>query len=167
MIKTLCAKIRRILNGKRTRGFEIVDDKFRKHPDVDVKLPIRGTSSSMAYDFFSNETVTILPGEQHLFATDIKAYMKEGECLVGNVRSSQGLKKHLSFANSQAWIDGDFYSNSSNDGNIGICLYNYGEEPQMIEKGERIAQFAFLPYLVADNCNTDNKRIGGFGSTGE
>lgn len=89
----------------KNRGFEIVEDKYRKHPDVDVKLPMRGTASSMAYDFFSNETVTIMPGEQHLFFTDIKAYMREGECLVGNVRSSQGLKKHLSFANSQAWID--------------------------------------------------------------
>lgn len=61
----------------------------------------------------------------------------------------------------------DFYSNSSNDGGIGICLYNYGDKPQVIKQGERIAQFAFLPFLVADNCNTDNIRNGGFGSTGK
>ena len=60
------------------RGFEIVEDKFRKFPDVDVKLPQRGTSQAMAYDFYSNETITILPGEQYMFATDIKAYMQEG-----------------------------------------------------------------------------------------
>ena len=61
----------------------------------------------------------------------------------------------------------DFYSNVSNDGNIGICLYNYGKEPQTIEQGERIAQFAFLPFLVADNCNSKEERKGGFGSTGK
>lgn len=163
----LIAKIRNIRKEKRTRGFEIVSDEHRKHPGVDVKYPVRGTEYSMAYDFHSNETVTINPGEQHLFFTDIKAYMKEGECLVGNVRSSQGTKKHLSFSNSQGWIDCDYYSNKDTGGNIGICLYNYGKEPQLIKQGERIAQFAFLPHLVADNCNTKNKRNGGFGSTGE
>ena len=32
------------------RGFEVVDDEFRKHPDVDIKLPKRGTSKSAGYD---------------------------------------------------------------------------------------------------------------------
>lgn len=66
------------------------------------------------------------------------------------------------------WIYGnilDYYDNKTTGGNIGICLFNYGNEPQVIEKGERIAQFAFMPYLVADNCNTKVKRQGGFGST--
>ncbi len=36
---------------KKIRGFEIVDDKFRKFPDIDIKLPQRGTKHSMAYDF--------------------------------------------------------------------------------------------------------------------
>lgn len=149
----------------RFRGFEIVEDKYRKHPDVDVQLPIRGTKKSMAYDFFSNEEITIHPGEQHKFDTDIRAYMQDEECLIGNVRSSQGLNMHFSFANSQAWIDADYYDNKTTGGNIGVCLYNYGTEPQVIKLGDKIAQFAFMPYLVADNCNTDNERIGGFGST--
>lgn len=147
------------------RGFEIVDDKYRKHPDVDVKLPVRGTKKAMGYDVFCNETVTIQPGEQHLFYTDIKAYMQDQECLIGNVRSSQGLECHLSFANSQAWIDADYYDNIKTGGNIGVCLYNYGTKPQEIKIGDKIAQFAFMPCLVADNCNTDNVRVGGFGST--
>ena len=148
------------------RGFEIVSDKFRKFPNVDVKLPQRGTSQAMAYDFYSNENITIMPGEQYMFVTDIKAYMQPGEALIGNVRSSQGVKKHLSFANSQAWIDMDYYSNPDNDGNIGICLYNYGTKAQTIEIGERIAQFSFIPFLVADNGNTNVQREGGFGATG-
>lgn len=151
----------------RIRGFEVVEDKFRRFPNQEIMLPKRGTEKAMAYDFFSNETVEIKPGDQYLFMTDIRAYMLDRECLIGNVRSSQGLKKNLSFANSQAWIDSDYYNSQDTGGNIGICLYNYGDKPQVIERGERIAQFAFMPFLVADNCNTENKRIGGFGSTGE
>lgn len=154
------------IETEKIRGFEIVDDEFRKFKSVDVKLPQRGTSQAMAYDFYSNETVTIMPNEQYMFVTDIKAYMQPGEALIGNVRSSQGVKKHLSFANSQAWIDMDYYENTDNDGNIGICLYNYGKEPQTIELGERIAQFSFIPFLEADNGNTENIRNGGVGSTG-
>ena len=149
------------------RGFEIVTDKFRKFPQVQVKLPQRGTSQAMAYDFYSNEEITLLPGDQHMFATDIKAYMQSGEALIGNVRSSQGIKMNISFANAQAWIDMDYYENPDNDGNIGICLYNYGDTPQKIEIGDRIGQFSFIPFLVADNGNTDTQREGGFGSTGK
>ncbi|MGL5330485.1 MAG: dUTP diphosphatase, partial [Peptostreptococcaceae bacterium] len=115
----------------------------------------------------SNEEVIIHPGEQHIFATDIKAYMRPGECLIGNVRSSQGIKQHLSFANGLAWIDGDFFGNPTNDGNISIVLYNYGRESQRICVGDRIAQFAFMPFLVADNGNTDTQRVSGIGSTGK
>ena len=150
----------------RKRGFEIVRDECRVFPNVDVKLPIRGSKNSMACDFFSNEDVVIKPGEKYSFATDIKAYMQERECLVGTVRSNQGIKRNLSFANSQAWIDMDFYENITNDGNITICLYNYGKEDEVIKKGDRIAQFAFMPFLEPDNCHTENERVGGIGSTG-
>ena len=36
-----------------------------------------------------------------------------------------------------------------------------------IKKGDRIGQGAFFNLLVADNGNTDNQRIGGFGSSGK
>ena len=39
-------------NNMKVRGFEIVSDEFRKHLDIDIQLPKRGTSKAMAYDFF-------------------------------------------------------------------------------------------------------------------
>lgn len=33
------------------RGFEKVKEDMRKHPNVDIQLPKRGTSKAMAYDF--------------------------------------------------------------------------------------------------------------------
>lgn len=145
-----------------TRGFEVVRDDMRK-TEGDVTLPTRGTKRAMAYDFYSNDTYNVKPNQVVKIWTDVKAYMGEDECLLINVRSSMGGKFML--ANSQGWIDGDYYSNESNDGNIGIFLKNISEIPILISKGERIAQGAFFNFLVADNGNTDVERVGGFGST--
>ena len=145
------------------RGFEIVRDGARKFPEVEIKLPTRGTSKAMAYDVYSNADYTVYPGEIVKIWTDVKAYMQDDECLIGNVRSSMGGKFML--ANSSAWIDGDYYGNEGNDGNIGIFLKNISDEAQNISKGDRIAQLAFFNFLVADHGNTNEVRTGGFGST--
>ena len=146
----------------RIRGFEIVIDNKRKTVG-DVTLPTRGSSTAMAYDFYSTDEWHVAPNEIVKIWTDVKAYMQDNECLILNVRSSMGGKFML--ANTSGWIDSDYYSNESNDGNIGIFLKNISNEVQTIKKGERIAQGAFFTFLVADNGNTDNVRTGGFGST--
>ena len=148
----------------RTRGFEIVRDDARKFADNEIKLPTRGTTKAMAYDFYSNDDYVVAPGEVAKVWTDVKAYMGDNECLILNVRSSMGGRFML--ANTSGWIDSDYYSNESNDGNIGVFLKNIGTVAQVINKGERIAQGAFFNFLVADNGNTDTIRDGGFGSTG-
>lgn len=144
------------------RGFEIVVDEKRKTTG-EVKLPTRGSKTAMGYDFYAPETYSVMPNEVVKVWTDVKSYMKEDECLLINVRSSMGGKFML--ANTIGWIDADYYSNESNDGNIGIFLKNISDEVQTINKGDRIAQGAFFNFLVADNGNTDNVRAGGFGST--
>lgn len=146
----------------KTRGFEIVKSNMRR-TDGEVTLPTRGTEKAMAYDFYANANYTIKPNEIAKIWTDVKAYMQDNECLIINVRSSMGGKFML--ANSQGWIDGDYYENESNDGNIGIFLKNISDKPLNIVKGDRIAQGAFFTFLVADNGNSNNKRVGGFGST--
>jgi dUTP pyrophosphatase len=117
----------------------------------------------MAYDFYANANYTVKPNEIVKIWSDVKAYMGDDECLILNVRSSMGGKFML--ANSQGWIDSDFYGNESNDGNIGIFLKNISNETLEIKRGDRIAQGAFFNFLVADNGNTDNERKGGWGST--
>lgn len=145
-----------------TRGFEIVRDDMRK-TFGDVQLPTRGTSRAMAYDFYANATYTVEPNSIVKIWTDVKAYMQDNECLILNVRSSMGGKFML--ANTSGWIDADYFSNESNDGNIGVFLKNISDEPLVINKGDRIAQGAFFNFLVADNGNTDVIRTGGFGSS--
>lgn len=146
------------------RGFELVNEKFRDNNKL-YKLPIRQTSNSAGYDFFLPEDITINPGETVKIQSGIKAYMQENEVLYLHVRSSIGIKKHLILSNSTGVIDADYYSNETNDGDIGIVLFNYGKEPITLNKGECVIQGVFHTYLIADNGNLNNNRNGGIGST--
>lgn len=152
-------------NPCKIRGFEIVSEANRKFPSGEPKLPTRGTSKAMAYDFYAPTDYVVAPNEIVKIWTDVKAYMQDTEGLILNVRSSMGGKFML--ANTQGWIDADYYNNENNEGNIGIFLKNISDVPLLIQKGERIAQGMFVPFLVADNGNTDRIREGGFGHTND
>ena len=129
----------------------------------DIKLPTRATSGAMAYDFYANDDYIVRPKEICKIWTDVKAEMNPNEALILNVRSSMGGKFML--ANTQGWIDSDYFGNVDNDGNIGVFLLNISDDIQYIYRGDRIAQGMFINFLVAENGNSDNERVGGFGST--
>ena len=150
---------------KKLRGFEEVDKKFKKHED-ETQKPVRADKGSAGYDFYSKEEYVIGQGKTHVFWTDVKAYMQEGEVLMLYVRSSMGIKKGGRLANGTGIIDASYYSNPDNDGNIGICIQNIGKRPLVIKEGERIAQGVFLPFLVADEDEVlKETRDGGIGSS--
>lgn len=151
---------------ERTRGFECVVEEHRKGT-MDYILPVRGSSKSACYDLSSPISVTIEPHSSALIWLNIKSYMLDDEVLEVYVRSSIGIKKSLMLKNTVGIIDADYYSNESNDGNIGLALYNTTDEAVVIEKGERVCQAMFQKYLVADDdvC-LKNERTGGIGSTG-
>ena len=148
------------------RGFEIVDDKFRKYPNVDIQLPKRGDAKSAGYDFYSPCDITLQPGEKILLFSDVKAYMQDDEVLMLYVRSSIGIKKGLVLSNGTGIIDSSFYNNPSNNGNIGIALHNTTDKIVEIKQGERVIQGIFMKYLVADEDNVIHQdRVGGIGSS--
>ena len=163
--------------------------------ETPVLLPLRGTKTSAGYDFFATCDLSIRPGETGRFVTDVKAYMEPDEMLLLVVRSSAGITRHLMAANTVGIIDSDYFNNPQNEGNLHIVLRNLlpameleGYEtietkdgrtvavPQIrdlteantvhIAKGERVVQGIFLPVLPSDNCNSQEERQGGFGSTG-
>ena len=150
---------------EKIRGFEAVVEEYRKGT-MDYVLPTRGTSKSAGYDLASPIDVIIEPHSSVLIWTNVKAYMQDDEVLEVYVRSSTAIKRDLILKNTVGIIDSDYYSNESNDGNIGICLYNTTYAPREIKKGERIAQGIFKKYLVADDDVCLNEiRVGGIGST--
>lgn len=150
---------------ERVRGFELVSESNRKSVNGEPKEPTRGTSKAMAYDFYAPTDYIVSPNEIVKIWTDIKAYMQDNEGLILNVRSSMGGKFML--ANTQGWIDADYYNNEKDEGNIGIFLKNISNEIIHIRKHDRIAQGMFVPFLVADNGNTNTIRKGGFGHTND
>ena len=152
---------------ERTRGFEAVVEEMRKGT-MDYILPTRGTSKSAGYDLASPIDVVIEPHSSALIWTNIKAYMAEDEVLKLYVRSSVGIKKGLMLKNVTGIVDSDYYSNTGNDGNIGLALYNTTDEAVVIEKGERLVQGIFMKYLTVDNDTfLKNERTGGIGSSGK
>ena len=146
------------------RGFEVVTDEKRKNPGVEIKLPTRGSRYAVAYDIYSPIDMVIKPMERGFIWTDVKAYFGQDEALLINVRSSMG-KQPVIIANSQGWVECDYYGNPDNDGNLGVNLFNLGTTDYVIKAGDRIAQCMFVNYLVADSGNTYAQRMGGFGST--
>lgn len=153
------------------RKFEEVGKEFLKFPDVETKLPERATWCSAGYDFKSKENYVLKKGEQHLFWTDIKAAMFLDNVLKIYPRSGNAVKHGIVLANGTGIIDADYYNNGSNNGNIGICLKNTGEEDFEIKVDDRIAQGVFEKYYIVDDDKYLTKkecescRAGGFGST--
>lgn len=148
------------------RGFEHVDEKHRVG-ETGI-LPRRATEFAAAYDFFAPDNIVIPAGQDALIWTNIKAYMQSNEVLIVVIRSSFGIKKKVVLGNQLGVIDADYYSNQSNDGNIGICLRNLSDTDLFIERGDRIAQGYFTNYLLAqDDQVLFGERSGGIGSTSE
>ncbi len=146
---------------KKTRGFERVTGYENQ------QLPTRSDNKSAGYDFYSPVNITVPAHRMVKIPTGIKAYMRKDEVLMLYVRSSIGIKKNLMLANQTGVIDASFYNNPDNEGNITCALYNYGEEDQFIQQGDRIMQGVFMKYYPADNDIVLNKeRVGGIGSSG-
>ncbi|SDI38827.1 dCTP deaminase/dUTPase family protein [Dolosicoccus paucivorans] len=116
-------------------------------------------------DEMTDETVKGLL-KPTLVPTGIKAYMQDDEYLQLTNRSSNPLKRFLALPNGVGIIDADYYNNPNNEGHIYVQLINFGLFDCIIEKGERIAQGIFLPFLKADGDEGGRlERTGGFGSS--
>lgn len=148
------------------RYFEEVGKSYKKN-NSKAALPSRGSAFSAGWDFRMPKTVTIQPKQSVMVWTDVKAHIKRGEVLMLYMRSSLGVKKHLMLANTVGVIDADYADNPSNDGNIGVCLFNYGEEPVTLEQGDRFCQGVCVRFLPFADSDPAGKRTGGFGSTGK
>lgn len=141
-------------------------EKVERIKDAYCELPKRSTKNSMAYDMYSPIDFEVKPKETYMLKTGIKACMGENEGLILNVRSSMG-KKHIMLANTNGWIDSDYYNNADNEGEIGLLFYNYGEETWEVKAGDRVAQAMFINFLKCDDDSAEGERTSGFGSTGK
>jgi len=131
-----------------------------------IKLPERKTRCSAGHDFHMPYTFEIAPGGMLMIPTGVKCRMDENYVMLIFPRSSLGIKKHMSIANTVPVIDAD-YINADNEGHIFICVENRGQEVLTLKNGEAFAQAVFVEYATADGKEIEMERNGGIGSTGE
>ena len=148
------------------RQFKIVEDKFRKFPEINIELPKRGTVGSSGYDIKTPIDVILQPNEKTLIPTDICVHMPQNETLLLHIRSSIGIKRNVILSNVVGVIDSDFV-NGETGGNIHIPVWNTSEEVVELKAGERVCQAIFQQYLITDDDDAIGERIGGIGSTGK
>ena len=148
----------------KVRGFEFIS----AYQNAGLILPVRSTPGSAGYDLAAAEERILAPDETAVISTGVKAYMQQGEYLGVHIRSSLAVKFGLRLANGQGIIDSDYYNNPDNEGHILLAVVNDGKAPVTIQRGMRLAQGIFYPYLLTDDDHlaTKETRSGGIGSTG-
>lgn len=131
-----------------------------------IKLPVRATSGSAGYDFFSPIPLTLSPRESILIPTGIKVKIEDGWFLAIVPKSGLGFKYRLQVDNTIGVIDSDYY-HSDNEGHIFIKMTNDTNEDKVLEikRGQSVCQGIFMPFGVTFNDNVHNVRNGGLGST--
>ena len=132
-----------------------------------AKLPTYGSALAAGADLYAclTEPVTIAPGETSFISTGIALEVPVGCAGLIYARSGMACKRGLAPANKVGVVDSDYR------GEIIVALHNHGNDPQMVEHGERIAQFVITPvltpaYEMVKELSDTARDQGGFGSTG-
>lgn len=111
------------------------------------------------------EITKLLNAKPTLVSTGMKCKLEPGTYLELSVRSSCPLKYWLILANSVGIIDGDYYNNPDNEGEIFFQMINLSPFDIKLNKGDIIGQGIIKPYLTTEDDNASGERMGGFGST--
>jgi len=156
----------------------MVERKMRNNEAIDVGImylphyrglpPIKsmtGGSSGFDINAACKDEVVVSPGKVVLVPAGFKLSIPPGYEAQVRPRSGLALKNRISLLNSPGTIDSDYR------GEIGVILYNFGEEEFIVHRGERIAQLVFnrLPsvrLVEFQNLDPTERGAGGFGHTG-
>lgn len=131
-----------------------------------IKLPVRATSGSAGYDFYSPLDFILQPRQTIKIPTGVRCKIDEGWVLKCYPRSSLGFKYRLQLNNTVGIIDSDYY-HSDNEGHVFLKLSNCSNEAKILKvrKGDGIAQGIFVEYGITYDDKAESVRNGGFGST--
>lgn len=132
-------------------------------------LPTYATAGSAGADLYAlpvGDPVVVGPGETAFLRTGLAAAIPAGYVGLVFARSGLACKRGLAPANKVGVIDSDYR------GEWMIALHNHGDSPQIVNPGDRIAQFVLVPVLTplmveVDSLDETARGVGGFGSTGQ
>jgi dUTP pyrophosphatase len=109
--------------------------------------------------------LTLAPGERAAVPTGLAIALPPGFEAQVRPRSGLALKAGVTCLNTPGTIDADYR------GEVKVILVNFGQEPFVVRRGERIAQMVVAPVVQAtwrevDSLDDTARGAGGFGSTG-
>ena len=129
--------------------------------------PAYGTEHAAGMDLRAavESDVTLLPGRVAPVPTGIQIEIPPG--YEGQVRGRSGLalRHAIGVQNAPGTIDADYR------GEVTVLLVNWGSEPYVIRRGDRIAQLVIAPVTrarieIAESLTATQRGAGGFGHTG-
>jgi dUTP pyrophosphatase len=132
-----------------------------------LELPAYATEGAAGMDLRAaiHEDVTLEPGGRALISAGFSMEIPPGHEAQVRPRSGLALRHGVTVLNSPGTIDSDYR------GTVAVILVNLGEEPFVIQRGERIAQMIVAPVTRAelrpvDELGESLRGDGGFGHTG-
>jgi dUTP pyrophosphatase len=111
-----------------------------------------------------SQDVTLLPGARALVPTGFSIALPDGYEAQVRPRSGLAIRRGVTCLNSPGTIDADYR------GEVCVVLANFGSDPVVIARGDRIAQLIVAPvararFEVVEELPATQRGSGGFGST--
>lgn len=128
----------------------------------DAVLPTYAHFGDAGADLYANEEVDIQPNEVKIIQTGLKVEIPDGYEM--QVRPRSGMSTKTPILGILGTVDSGYR------GSLGVMLYNHGDIPYRVQKGDRIAQAVIAPtyhgnFLISDSLSETERGEGGFGST--
>ncbi len=128
----------------------------------------RMTSGSSGFDIHAacSEDIIVKPGNVVLVPSGLELSIPEGYEAQVRPRSGLALNNRVGLLNSPGTIDSDYR------GEVGVIVYNFGEEDFILHRGDRIAQIVFcrlpeIELVEMEKLDSTGRGGGGFGHTGQ
>ena len=161
-ISALVGVYKGILDKIAQEGFSrTVNIKVLKETE-DAVLPTYAHFGDAGADLYANEEVDIQPNEVKIIQTGLKVEIPDGYEM--QVRPRSGMSTKTPILGILGTVDSGYR------GPLGVMLYNHGDIPYRVQKGDRIAQAVIAPtyhgnFLISDSLSETERGEGGFGST--
>ena len=134
---------------------------------TDIPLPHYATDGSAGMDIHAavENEISILPGNSFLVPTGFIIEVPIGYEAQIRPRSGLAIKHNIGIMNSPGTIDSDYR------GEVKVILTNFGTEPFVVKRGDRIAQMILSQYTrvqwnEVEHLTETLRGEGGFGHTG-
>ena len=167
-----------LLKGLGVNMDEIENDFVSQYENPKIKLnyiyksenpePEYAYSTDSGFDLRANETVTLEPFGRALIPTGLFLDVPERCEIQVRPKSGLAIKRGLSVLNTPGTVDYGY------TGEIKVIVFNFNNESQTIQMGDKIAQAVVCPVaqgnqielVKVDHIKEKDRNANGFGSTG-